>query len=71
MYSRLWVFSLWIRVVLIEEELVGSRDKLWAICFLPFFHGVHGVLWVAGCLLSGMFGGLSFSWFVQYEGAGS
>jgi hypothetical protein len=42
----LWVFSLWIGAVFIGEELVGSHDKLWAVCFLLFFCGVHSVLWV-------------------------
>ena len=47
-YCGLWVFSLWIGVILIGEELVSSSDKLWAICFLLFFHGVRGVMWVVG-----------------------
>ena len=35
----------------IGKELVGSCDKLWVVCFLPFFHGVHSVLWIARLFL--------------------
>ena len=51
MYGRLWVFSLWIEAVFIGEELVASHDKLWAVCFLPFFRGVRGMSWVAGLFI--------------------
>jgi hypothetical protein len=40
MCGGLWEFLLWIGVVFIGEELVGFRNKLWAVSFLLFFRDV-------------------------------